>query len=147
MILNISNPKIRLTVAEERTTVREMTGKGGRGPNEHNKSKAKLAASVPKAQIQEIFDYWKTAMSKPRPVLDIKRARDIGWAIAMYGMDGAREAIDGCKASPFHMGENDRETSYNDITLIFRDAEHVERFHDQLSRATKKTAKDKWLES
>lgn len=147
MILKISNHEIRLTVAEDSTRVGQMKEKAGRGPNAHNKSKSELAAKVPASQIKEIFDYWKQAMGKPRSVLDSKRSRDIGWAIAVYGMDGAREAIDGCKASPFHMGENDRNTCYNDVTLIFRDAERVERFHEQLEKNTKKSAKEKWLES
>lgn len=123
------------------------TEKKGRGENKHNKGKSELAKTVPQTQIQEIFDYWKLVMGKKRAVLDVKRARDIGWAIAIWGMDGARDAIDGCKASAFHMGQNKNRTEYNDITLIFRDAERVERFHDELDKNNKGSAKTKWIES
>lgn len=126
----------------------EETSQGkGRGPNAHNKAKTELAKTVAPSLIQEVFDYWKLVMGKQRAVLDKKRSRDIGWAIAVWGVEGAREAIDGCKLSPFHMGKNARNTVYNDIGLIFRDAERVERFHDELDKSRKKSAKDKWLES
>jgi hypothetical protein len=119
----------------------------GRGQNAHNKSKTELSKTVSMTLVQEVFDYWKEVMGKKRAVMDTKRARDIGWAIAVYGLDGARDAIDGCKASPFHMGQNNRKTAYNDITLIFRDAEHVERFHDELDKTKSSSAKQKWLDS
>jgi len=119
----------------------------GRGENVHNQSKSKLAKTVSPALIQEVFDYWKETMGKKRAVLDSKRTRDIGWAIALWGVEGARDAIDGCKASDFHMGNNSRKTVYNDITLIFRDAEHVERFQETLDKSRQSSAKRKWIES
>lgn len=124
-----------------------MTAKKGRNESVHNQSKLKLSKTVPDSQVQEVFDYWKLTMGKTRAVLDDKRRRDIGWAIAVYGMDGARDAIDGCKASDFHMGNNDRRTSYNDITLIFRDADHIERFQEQLDKSNRKSNRRKWIDS
>jgi hypothetical protein len=43
------------------------------------------------------------------------------------------------------MGQNKNKVAYNDITLIFRDSEHVERFLDIYDENNKKSAKDKWL--
>jgi hypothetical protein len=31
---------------------------------------------------------------------------------------------------PFNRGENDRRTVYNDLGLLLRDAEHIEKFRD-----------------
>jgi hypothetical protein len=45
-----------------------------------------------------------------------------------YSVDDLCLAIDGCAASAFHMGENDRRTIYDSITLILRDADHVDKF-------------------
>ncbi len=69
----------------------------GRGQNAHNKSKTELSKTVSMTLVQEVFDYWKEVMGKKRAVMDTKRARDIGWAIAVYGLDGAREAIEQAK--------------------------------------------------
>ena len=119
-----------------------------RGPNKQNQSKTKLAQTIPQSQIEEVFSYWKETMGKKRAVLDIARTRDIGWAIAVWGIDGARDAIDGCKASAWHMGKNASKTVYNDVTLIFRDAEHVERFQEILDKSTGRSgAKKDWIDS
>ncbi len=123
------------------------TGKTGRGESIHNQSKSKLAKTISPALIKEVFDYWKHVMDKKRAVLDEKRTRDIGWAIAIWGIDGAKEAIDGCRASEFHMGNNSHKTTYNDVTLIFRDADHVEKFHELLDKSKKSSGKKKWLDS
>ncbi len=77
----------------------------------------------------QLFYYWQSAMNHPRAVLDKKRQRAIEQALKLgYTITELQKAIDGCKNTPFNMGENDRHQVYDDITLIFRDAEHIERF-------------------
>lgn len=76
----------------------------------------------------EIFAYWQKAMNKPRARLDAKRRRRIDWALKHYSAEECRQAINGCTASRFHMGENKDGRVYNDLILIFRDAAHVEDF-------------------
>jgi hypothetical protein len=39
-----------------------------------------------------------------------------------------KQAIDGCAQTPYNMGKNDSGQKFNDIGLILRDAEHIERF-------------------
>jgi hypothetical protein len=39
-------------------------------------------------------------------------------------------AVRGIVLSPFHMGDNDRETRYDDITTVLRDGKQVEKFRD-----------------
>lgn len=96
-------------------------------------------------QKREIFEYWKDAMGKTRPVMDTKREQRIGWAIANYGIDGCRKAIDGCTMSSWHMGKNPGKKRYDDISLIFQDAKHVEMFLDHYSGGKKKSARDSWI--
>lgn len=38
------------------------------------------------------------------------------------------DAIDGCHKSPHHCGDNERQTKYQSIGLIFRDSDHVQQF-------------------
>lgn len=76
-----------------------------------------------------VFDHWRTVMNSPHTNLSpdrkeviIDRLRE-GWTVGEL-----KYAIDGCASSNFHMGQNDRQAVYNQITIIFRDTEHVERF-------------------
>jgi uncharacterized phage protein (TIGR02220 family) len=43
-----------------------------------------------------------------------------------YSVADLKAAIDGCKRSAWHMGENDRGQPYNGVQTIFRDGETVE---------------------
>lgn len=115
----------------------------GRGPSIHNKNKTELGKKVSMNLVLEVFEYWKDAMSKKRASLDIKRERDIRWAIAVYSVQGCKDAIDGCKLSDFHMGKNKQKTAYNDVSVIFRDADHVERFQELYDK-NQTSAKSKW---
>lgn len=83
-------------------------------------------------EVNEVFDYWlatlRTSNRGLRPVLTDKRRKIIERAIGWYGVDGCKLAIDGCKSSAFHMGDNPGGKKYDSIELILRDAEHIERF-------------------
>lgn len=79
--------------------------------------------------VQPIFAYWQQVMAKPKAKLDAKRRS----AIAARLKDGympaeLQRAIDGCRASAWHQGRNDRGRAFDDIALICRDAVHVEQF-------------------
>lgn len=79
--------------------------------------------------IDAVFEYWKTRSGKKRARMDQKRKTKIRMRLEDgYGVDDLKCAIDGCFASEFHQGANDRHTAYNDIELICRDAPHVDRF-------------------
>ena len=118
-----------------------------RGPSTHNKSKGDLAKTVSNVLIEEIFEYWKVAMGKTkrRAALDVNRHRDIGWAIAVYGVDACREAIDGCANDPWWMGANNRGIAYNDVSVIFRNAGNVEKFLELHDKQSESSAKEEWI--
>ena len=69
-----------------------------------------------------VFAYWKTTMNHPRAVLDAKRQRVITKALKTYSIEDLKLAIDGCKNTPYNMGQNDNGQVYDDISLILRDA-------------------------
>jgi hypothetical protein len=77
-----------------------------------------------------IFEYWKKRMNKPKNTkLTTGRRRVIRARLAEgYTANQLLKAIEACSASAFHMGENDRKTAYNDLTLIFRSGEKLESF-------------------
>ncbi|HAU1183359.1 TPA: hypothetical protein JBI17_11530 [Legionella pneumophila] len=79
--------------------------------------------------VQEIFKHWQTTMNHPKAKLDRKRQNIIKAALKLgYTPTELKEAINGCANTPHNMGKNDRNQIYDDISLIFRDADHIERF-------------------
>lgn len=90
-------------------------------------------------EIEAVFEHWKEVMSSPRSRLDIKRRDAIkGRLIDGYTLADLCDAINGCRASRFHMGDNDRRRVFNDIGLICRDAEHVDRFIEEWEAVKRK---------
>lgn len=76
-----------------------------------------------------VFEHWQTAMDSPRSKLDGKRWKLIKTALALgYTGDDLCKAIDGCRKSPFHMGQNDKGIAYNGLELILRNAEKIDAF-------------------
>ena len=78
-----------------------------------------------------IFTYWVNEIkpnARRKPVFSDKRRKLIEKALKTYGLEACLQAIDGCKASPWHMGENPQGVKYNDIELIFRNERNIERF-------------------
>ncbi len=79
----------------------------------------------------EVFNYWVKVMGKEpkRTILDSKREARIKerWEEGAPVGD-VRLAIDGCKMSAFHMGDNTGGKLYNDLELILRDRKRLEGF-------------------
>jgi hypothetical protein len=76
-----------------------------------------------------VFAHWQAVMghrdAKPTP----KRMRLIQARLKDgYTVEQLCTAVDGCRLSRFHRGENDRGQVYDDLALICRDGEHVEQF-------------------
>ena len=100
-------------------------------PNQEQEQDGKttLSASRPTAaDVQTIFDYWRERMNSPRSKLDDKRRKAIKDALKSYEPRDLCLAIKGCSLTPHNMGFNDRHTKFNDISLILRDAAHIDRF-------------------
>ncbi|MFI4954524.1 MAG: hypothetical protein ACHP9Y_01275 [Gammaproteobacteria bacterium] len=78
--------------------------------------------------VIEIFEYWQAVLNHPRSILDDKRKRSIQKALKDYSITDLKKAIDGCKNTPFNMGENKDGFIHDDITLILRSSTNIERF-------------------
>lgn len=78
---------------------------------------------------QEVFTHWQRVMNHPRAKLDKKRESKIAQALKLgYTVEELKQAIDGCAKTPYNMGKNDSGQIFDDISLILRDAEHIDRF-------------------
>lgn len=92
------------------------------------------SAQAPSEVVRRVFDAWIEATGKTaRTKLDAKRRRLIVKALKHYELDEVLDAVRGWRNSPHHRGESNG-TIYNDLGLLLRDAEHIERFRD-LERA------------
>lgn len=79
--------------------------------------------------VRDVFVYWQSVMGKPGAILTPKRDKAVTAALKLgYTVDQIKSAIDGCKRSPFHMGVNDQRTVYDDLELICRNGENIEKF-------------------
>jgi hypothetical protein len=102
-----------------------------------------------KSEVVKVFEAWVAATGKDpgRTRLDDKRRRKIVDALKTYPVNEVIEAVEGWKHSPFHAGENERGTVYNDLTLILRDSANIERFRDLRAQHRAKEAvqvRPKW---
>jgi len=117
----------------EREREREREVKNNPLPPSQNltRNRAERVEGKPRpGDVQTVFIHWQTVMGTPNSKLDAKRSARIRWALGNYNLGECLAAIDGCARTPHNMGDNDRGTKYNDVTLIFSDAGHVERFRD-----------------
>lgn len=92
--------------------------------------------------VMAVFFHWQRVMSKDRSKLDEKRKKAIKARLKDgYSVDDLKQAIEGCKNSPYHMGDNDRKTMFNDLELICRDGSKVDAF---MSKAKPKEDESWW---
>ena len=89
-------------------------------------------ARADRATVEAVMAHWRVILGHPKAVLDRKREAAIRRALVTYGEAGCLEAIDGCARSDWHTGRDPKGDGqrYDDPTLIFRDAAHVEGFRD-----------------
>ena len=78
---------------------------------------------------ERVFEFWKALMGHPRSQMGPKRAAAIRRALAMwYTVDDLRLAVVGCRFDNWSQGQNDRNTTFDDVELICRDETKIDRF-------------------
>lgn len=81
------------------------------------------------SDVRMVFLYWQEVMNHPNSKLTIDRLAKIRARLREgFGVGQIKKAIDGCKSSTFHMGENDQAKVYDDIELICRKGSAIEKF-------------------
>ena len=98
--------------------------------SDSDKNKSSLRNSVElkldSEVVQRVFDHWKQTWNHPKAKLDPKRRRVISVALKGYSEADLKTAITGYQNSPHHRGDNERQTVYDDIGLLLRDAAHID---------------------
>ncbi len=88
------------------------------------------------AAVQAVFDHWVRVMGKDRSKLDESKAKKIRARLREgFSVDDLKTAIDGCRSSPHHMGQNDTGTPYNSVVSVFKDGTRVEEHVERARRA------------
>lgn len=86
------------------------------------------------SNVASVFGFWQSVLNHPQARLTIERRRAIqGRLKEGYSVDDLKRAVSGCKASRYHMGENDHGKVYDDIELICRNGSKVEQFQSYLT--------------
>lgn len=108
--------------------------------NEKNPSSAQGPS-----EVQQVFAAWLEASGKTsRTLLDAKRKRVIVKALSSYPLDEVLAAVRGWRNSTFHNGTEGK--VHNDLGLLLRDAEHIERFRDLERAGPPKGARDRGMD-
>jgi hypothetical protein len=90
---------------------------------------------MPDSPAAEVFTFWRELLSTPRARMDERRRHLINARLCDgYSVEDLQLACLGCRASPFHMGDNDRSTRYCSIDYICRNAENIDRFVELAER-------------
>lgn len=117
---------IQVNPGESSATTTTTTNHSDNQDHNHSEDHTDLCLA---ARARSVFDFWKLEMGHPRAGFDGKREKAVTARLkAGYSVDDLQDAVKGCKLSPYHMGENERQTVWDDIELICRDAAHVEKF-------------------
>ncbi len=79
--------------------------------------------------ILAVFEYWQNRTHHSKAKLDPKRNKAIKNALTWgYSVGDLCQAVDGCVATPFNQGQNDRGQVYDSLQTILKDADQVDRF-------------------
>jgi hypothetical protein len=91
-----------------------------------------------KERILCIFEYWQKILNHPQAKLTNDRRGKIANRLKEgYSVDDLKRTIDGCKASSYHMGDNEHNKVYDSIELLFRNGDKVEQFWSYLREDVK----------
>lgn len=81
------------------------------------------------AVLSAVFAWWQQKMALPKAKFTPGRKAAVRARLAEgYTVGQIRRAIAACSASEWHCGANDRKTAYNDLRLICRSGEQLEKF-------------------
>jgi DNA-binding transcriptional ArsR family regulator len=102
--------------------VRQVDGKGSgsRTQKVPQKGPEEDGSTPPTSPRDIVWAHYVAVMAPRRAELDPEGAKIIDEALRVATVDECCGAIDGCAASPFHMGENDRRKKYNALSQILR---------------------------
>ena len=94
----------------------------------NNENKELVRRAGLKKEIETVFEFWQITHGHPQAHLTTLREKKIRERLGSgYSVDDLKRAIQGCKVSPHHQGQNDRKQIYDDLELILRDDTQLEK--------------------
>ena len=87
----------------------------------------KTIKTPPSENVISIFEHWMHETGHKGSKIDEDRISYIQSALDMgYTLESLKKAVSGIKKTPFFMGKNDRNTVYDGIKHIFKDASRID---------------------
>lgn len=91
-----------------------------------------LPGSVPPDGIEKVWEHYVAVMEPRNMQLDSQTRTLIREALKVATVDELKDAVNGCKASEFHMGVNDRRKRYNAPSNIFKGKRGIRTTREQI---------------
>lgn len=132
--LNVENPGLYLVNAEGKRVAR-ITTLTMELLDEPEEVLAEPPAELLPTGFDAVAEVWShyVRVMKPRSAgLDAQTRTVVREALKVATIDECKRAIDGCKASDFHMGVNDRRKKYNRISHILKGKRGTRTIREQI---------------
>jgi hypothetical protein len=117
------------------TEIGRVTDVTTRGEERRGDDTKKISSGSPGSpdqtamNVKEVWEYWKTELKHPQSRLTNDRRQKIRARLRDgFTVGELQKAIDGCRSSSHHMGENNSGKVYDSVDLIFRNAGKVDEF-------------------
>lgn len=112
-----------------------------------NVALGKLGPPKREDEAREVHVHWLAVMGKraTTKLLPERREKILARLREGYTVEQLKQAIDGCRVSPFHRGGNDKRQVYDDLMLICRSGSKVEMFIGLHQQHTKPAEPDHGL--
>jgi len=151
---SISNRRrlnVKSTSPQDQSNVPGLAAQEGNGEQEHEQEQEQEAEAdscrveATSTDVRDVFEYWVMVMGKTdKALLTPGRRQKIKARLREgYSVDQLKRAIDGCRASEFHQGMNDKGRKFDDLDLICRSGEKVEQFIEYAAGGTNANGKDR----
>lgn len=85
-----------------------------------------LSDAEPPDDVRQVFDHWRQVWNHRSAALDPKRRATIRKALKGYSVADLCESISGYQNSGHHIGQNERNTVYDGLHVLLRDADHID---------------------
>lgn len=126
----------RLTAAQVAEDLRKIATWVERGA----KRKEGKKDNVKKEDVDYLFAYWVRATGRDTKKVKLTPNRQTKLSARLrdgYSLQDIQRAIDAVASSPFHQGENERGHRYDDLILICRSGDQVEKYRDMAPRSVR----------
>ncbi len=110
------------------TVPREEKRREEESRGEESREEKKDIVPLKRDDSQTVFDFWRNHTGHTKAGFDDKRKAIIRKFLPLYGVDDLCKAIRGCMSTPWNQGDNPQGQIYDALSVIFKDADQIDRF-------------------